>query len=62
MCGTARNRRRKPASNLVRPIVHRMTDSLTHQGPDDEGLFVADTVGLGSRRLSIIDLAGGRHL
>jgi hypothetical protein len=28
--------------------VQRMTDSLIHQGPDDEGFFVADTVGLGT--------------
>jgi asparagine synthase (glutamine-hydrolysing) len=36
--------------------IHRMTSSLAHRGPDDEGFF-EDT--LGFRRLSIIDLAGG---
>ncbi len=45
----------------IRPIVQRMTDALIHRGPDDEGFFVADTVGLGMRRLSIIDVAGGRQ-
>ncbi|MGB0383307.1 MAG: asparagine synthase (glutamine-hydrolyzing) [Ardenticatenaceae bacterium] len=41
--------------------LQRMTDSIVHRGPDDEGFFVADGVGLGMRRLSIIDLAGGRQ-
>ena len=45
----------------IRPMVQRMTDALIHRGPDDEGFFVADTVGLGMRRLSIIDVAGGRQ-
>jgi asparagine synthase (glutamine-hydrolysing) len=35
-------------SNLFWAVVQRMTDSLIHQGPDDEGFFVADTVGLGT--------------
>src|SRR3954463_3742977 len=41
--------------------IRRMTDSLAHRGPDDEGYFVAGEVGLGFRRLSIIDLAGGHQ-
>ena len=49
-----------PAAPLKR-IVSRMTDTLFHRGPDEEGLFVADGVGLGMRRLSIIDVAGGRQ-
>ncbi|NNF29201.1 MAG: asparagine synthase (glutamine-hydrolyzing) [Gemmatimonadetes bacterium] len=36
-----------------------MTHSLAHRGPDDEGVYVGDGVGLGFRRLSIIDLEGG---
>lgn len=32
-----------------------------HRGPDDEGIYVNGCVGLGMRRLSIIDLAGGRQ-
>lgn len=42
-------------------IIRRMTDSITHRGPDDEGYFVAGALGLGFRRLSIIDLAGGHQ-
>jgi asparagine synthase (glutamine-hydrolysing) len=38
-----------------------MTDSLAHRGPDDEGYFTAGPLGLGFRRLSIIDLSGGHQ-
>jgi len=38
-----------------------MTRSLVHRGPDEEGDHARDGVGLGQRRLSIIDLAGGRQ-
>jgi asparagine synthase (glutamine-hydrolysing) len=38
-----------------------MARTLTHRGPDDEGVHVRDNVGLGHRRLSIIDLEGGRQ-
>jgi asparagine synthase (glutamine-hydrolysing) len=41
--------------------VHRMCESIVHRGPDDEGIFVKAGVGLGMRRLSIIDLAGGHQ-
>lgn len=38
-----------------------MTRSLLHRGPDDEGYHVSGPLGLGFRRLSIIDLAGGHQ-
>lgn len=41
--------------------IHRMCQSIVHRGPDDEGVFVKPGVGLGMRRLSIIDLAGGHQ-
>jgi asparagine synthase (glutamine-hydrolysing) len=41
--------------------IHRMCQSIVHRGPDDEGIFVKDGVGLGVRRLSIIDLPGGHQ-
>jgi asparagine synthase (glutamine-hydrolysing) len=41
--------------------IHCMLDTISHRGPDDEGIYVAGCVGLGNRRLSIIDLAGGRQ-
>ena len=60
MCGIAgivyRDRERPVAESLVR----LMCSALEHRGPDDEGLYVRGAVGLGMRRLSIIDL-GGSH-
>lgn len=41
--------------------IRRMCDMIVHRGPDDEGIFVKDGAGLGMRRLSIIDLAGGHQ-
>jgi asparagine synthase (glutamine-hydrolysing) len=41
--------------------IRRMTRTLVHRGPDDEGYFITGPVGLGFRRLSIIDLAGGHQ-
>jgi asparagine synthase (glutamine-hydrolysing) len=41
--------------------VRRMTDALVHRGPDDEGIHAQGSVGLGMRRLSIIDLSGGQQ-
>ena len=42
-------------------LVHRMCDVIRHRGPDDEGIHVEPGLGIGMRRLSIIDLAGGRQ-
>jgi asparagine synthase (glutamine-hydrolysing) len=39
----------------------RMCDAIRHRGPDDEGLRAVSGVGLGMRRLSIIDVAGGHQ-
>jgi len=41
--------------------VRAMCAAIVHRGPDDEGLYVTDEVGLGMRRLSIIDLATGHQ-
>jgi len=42
-------------------LLHRMNHLLTHRGPDDEGYFIEEGIGLGMRRLSIIDLGGGKQ-
>lgn len=42
-------------------IIRRMCQSIVHRGPDDEGVFVSRGIGLGMRRLSIIDLDGGHQ-
>jgi asparagine synthase (glutamine-hydrolysing) len=41
--------------------LQRMCDVMRHRGPDDEGAYVAGPVGIGMRRLSIIDLASGHQ-
>jgi len=41
--------------------VRRMLDALRHRGPDDEWIWQGEAASLGHRRLSIIDLAGGRQ-
>jgi len=42
-------------------ITRRMMEAIRHRGPDDDGLFLAPSVALGIRRLSIIDLSGGHQ-
>src|SRR5712692_4482070 len=42
-------------------LLQRMVAVLRHRGPDDEALYIHGAVGLGVRRLKIIDLAGGRQ-
>ena len=58
MCGIAG--RVGPSAGYSAPL-KRMTDSITHRGPDEEGLFFAPGVELGSRRLAIIDIAEGQQ-
>lgn len=41
--------------------IQRMTDALSHRGPDDQGIYVHRQVALGHRRLSIIDLSPAGH-
>ncbi len=41
--------------------VRRMCQTIVHRGPDDEGVYAGGPAGLGMRRLSIIDLSGGRQ-
>ena len=41
--------------------IRRMTGTIAHRGPDDEGYLFAGSRGFGFRRLSIIDLAGGHQ-
>lgn len=61
MCGIAGFVNRDPARPADASLLQRMTRSLVHRGPDEEGYFTAGCVGLGMRRLRIIDLAGGKQ-
>lgn len=56
MCGVAGIWRRSGES-VAPELLRRMTDALRHRGPDGEGQFLADGIGLGHRRLSIVDLS-----
>ncbi|MGH9872020.1 MAG: asparagine synthase (glutamine-hydrolyzing) [Pyrinomonadaceae bacterium] len=42
-------------------VVERMRDVITHRGPDDQGIFIDGAVGLGHRRLSIVDVGAGHQ-
>ncbi|MDB4970141.1 MAG: hypothetical protein JWN44_5830 [Myxococcales bacterium] len=59
MCGIAG--RVNQSASIDRAEIFRMTDLIAHRGPDDHGYHLRTKVGLGHRRLSIIDLAGGRQ-
>ena len=61
MCGIAGVVSATRDSNITEALVRQMCDPITHRGPDDEGIHVADGAGLGMRRLSIIDLSGGHQ-
>lgn len=61
MCGITGifdTRERRP---IDRSLLNAMTDVIAHRGPDGNGTHVEPGVGLGHRRLSIIDLEGGRQ-
>jgi len=42
-------------------VLERMRDVITHRGPDDQGVFIEGRIGLGHRRLSIVDVAAGHQ-
>ena len=44
-------------SPVSKNVLKRMTDSIAHRGPDGEGHWIEDNIGIGHRRLSIIDLS-----
>jgi asparagine synthase (glutamine-hydrolysing) len=58
ICGQFKFQRGEP---VARETIVRMANSIAHRGPDDEGFLVEGPLGLGFRRLSIIDLAGGHQ-
>jgi asparagine synthase (glutamine-hydrolysing) len=60
MCGVVGilNRNGEPA---VPQLLRRMTDAIAHRGPDGEGFYFDDCMGLGHRRLAVIDLSSAGH-
>jgi len=61
MCGIVGLVHREAEQPVESGMIQTMCEAIRHRGPDDEGLFVSGQVGLGMRRLSIIDLAGGHQ-
>src|ERR1035441_5839692 len=57
MCGICGIVGASPQYPIDPEMIVRMRDTLVHRGPDDCGIYVGDGVGLGHRRLSIIDLS-----
>jgi len=61
MCGIAGVLYRDPHRPVEQEVLKAMADAIAHRGPDDEGYYSEPGVGLAHRRLSIIDLQGGRQ-
>jgi len=61
VCGIAGIVGAEPSTVIEANAVDRMCRTIVHRGPDDEGIYAKGSAGLGIRRLSIIDLAGGRQ-
>jgi len=60
MCGIC-GVRRFDGGPVEEGVLRAMRDVMAHRGPDDEGLYLSEGVGLGHRRLSVIDLATGHQ-
>jgi asparagine synthase (glutamine-hydrolysing) len=61
MCGICGKLSFDPAATVSPALIKSMADTISHRGPDDDGYFISGPVGLGFRRLSIIDLSGGHQ-
>lgn len=61
MCGITGIFYRDNTINVEKNVLKKITDTLEHRGPDDEGYFIQKNIGLGHKRLSIIDLETGRQ-
>lgn len=61
MCGICGIVNLNTSIPVDRGLLQRMNDIIEHRGPDAEGFFATERVGLAMRRLSIIDLSGGQQ-
>ncbi len=61
MCGIVGIFDTKGKRNIDRDLLDRMNESQFHRGPDEGGIYVEEGVGVGHRRLSIIDLSSGQQ-
>jgi asparagine synthase (glutamine-hydrolysing) len=61
MCGICGKLNFEPEARVESALIRAMLNTIRHRGPDDEGVYLARQVGLGHRRLSIIDLNSGHQ-
>jgi asparagine synthase (glutamine-hydrolysing) len=61
MCGICGQYNFGNQAPVQRRDIEAMTKSIAHRGPDDDGFYISGPLGLGFRRLSIIDLSGGHQ-
>jgi len=61
MCGIAGVMEFGSSERVDPAAIRRMCSAMVHRGPDDEGVYTDGPVGIGMRRLSIIDVAGGHQ-
>ena len=61
MCGICGQYNYITYEPVNKPDIIGMTNTISHRGPDDEGYYINGPLGLGFRRLSIIDLSGGHQ-
>lgn len=61
MCGIAGVFERDRTEQVDPGLVRQMTDCLERRGPDDAGYYTSGPMGMGMRRLAIIDVAGGHQ-
>jgi len=61
MCGITGKAFFDSSRNIYQGELKKMTDSIYHRGPDDEGFYIEKNIGLGFRRLSIIDIKSGHQ-
>ncbi|HBL86579.1 MAG TPA: asparagine synthetase B, partial [Alcanivorax sp.] len=63
MCGITGIFQGVPSGHSLKPVLEQMADAIAHRGPDDSGVWEDPSVGLGlgHRRLSIVDLSPAGH-
>jgi asparagine synthase (glutamine-hydrolysing) len=61
MCGICGKVYVDPQAKVPESLIHEMCEVIKHRGPDDRGYYINNNVGLGHRRLSIIDLSTGQQ-
>jgi asparagine synthase (glutamine-hydrolysing) len=61
MCGIVGTLNLKPGTSPDESVLRQMLAMIRHRGPDEFGIYLDDHIGLGSARLSIVDLSGGQQ-